>query len=324
MFGTDPEAFIFKEYKIDKQLGKIPNIIPPIALVEDFGAKYTNRNGKKVLLYNEEFQWSEDGAAIELQMNPTNDKIEFWNRLAIAKDELRKFLQKYELSMTMNTPIGFFSTKKYWEDRNEEFQSCVIFGCDPDMFPYHYVEIGLDKLGNNKTLDVSKHPYRYGGGHIHIQAPNKDPEIYMKNWEQAAIIFDFFAGLSHVLNSTSQIITLQEKFRLKYYGKPGRIRLQKYSTNPKIYGIEYRVLPNTWTTDNQKTYKLLSCLDISADLIEKNKAKDFLYDFEKDIPKMHAAITTLNKRTAKILYERCIEWLLIQKLLSPNQLENLI
>ncbi|MEK7178278.1 MAG: hypothetical protein AAB721_01300 [Patescibacteria group bacterium] len=322
-FGTDPEAFIFKELKRDTKLGLIPNIIPPIALVKDYGAQYKNIKGKKVLIIEDEFQWSEDGAAIELQMQPTDNKDTFWTRLQTAKNRLSNFLQTYELSATGHTPVGFFDTKKYWKNRDEEFQSCVIFGCDPDMFPSQYIKLKLESFKENKELNVSNHKYRYGGGHIHIQAPKNNPEIYEKNWQEASILFDFFAGLSYIINKNTPNITTLELFRLKYYGKPGRIRLQRYSIKPKILGIEYRVLPNTWTNNKEITEKLLTALDISAGIVEQNKAQNFVKEFEKEIPKMYLTLLTLDKKTAKKLFRRCLEWTLRNRLASATQLEKL-
>lgn len=308
IFGADPEAFIFDKLIHDTKLGTIPNIIPPIALVHDFGATYTNIKGKNVLIKTKEFQWSEDGAAIELQMNPTNDSQIFVSTINKAKLKLNKFLNQFNLQATTNFPVGFFNLNKYWKNRNEDFQSCVIFGCDPDEFPYKYVELGLDDLENKQILNVETHKYRYGGGHIHIQAPSTNPTIYLDNWAKASIIFDFLAGLGNVAFNKPPQTKKLEKFRLNYYGKPGRIRLQFYKENPKTYGIEYRALSNYWTNNINLTINLLYLLDIAATTIENNMGDKFITHFEKNIPTMHKAIKTLNKPIATILLKDCLKW----------------
>lgn len=308
IFGTDPEAFIFDKFIKDEKLGLIPNIIPPIALVHDFGATYETIKGKNVLIKTEEFQWSEDGAAIELQMNPTNDSATFLSRIALAKIELNSFLSQFNLEATTAFPVGFFNLNKYWKKRNEDFRSCVIFGCDPDEFPYKYIELGLDDPENKHTLNVETHKYRYGGGHIHIQAPTKNPEIYLDNWAKASIVFDFLAGLGNVSFAKPTQTRKLEKFRLNYYGKPGRIRLQFYKEKPKTYGIEYRALSNSWTNYPNMTNNLLHLLDIAATVIEKDMGDKFITHFEKDIPLMHKTIRTLNKTIATTLLQRCLTW----------------
>lgn len=322
-FGTDPEAFIFDRNIPDPKLGPIPNIIPPIALVKDFGATYIEIKGKKVLLSGDNFQWSEDGAAIELQMSPTNDPVVFWNRLQDAKLYLNLFLKPFNLKASTYVPVGYFDVKTYWKNRDEDFQSCVIFGCDPDRFPNMYMQMGLDKAVS-KEINVSKHTYRYGGGHIHIQAPKKTPEIYINNWPTASIVFDFLAGLGNVTAQRSPIMKKLEKFRLKYYGRPGRIRLQMYSQKPKLYGIEYRVLSNYWTRDYGTTYRNLMLLDIAASIIEKEQAQKFIGTFEKDIPQMYRSIVTLNDITASKIFHKCIMWLLKNNLIYTNQLEGIL
>jgi len=307
-FGADPEAFIYNKNIIDKRLGKIPYIIPPIALVKDFGAKYTRIKGKNVLVRGKDFQWSEDGAAIELQMRPTNDLNSFVTRITDSYMYLNFFLRKFGLHAVTGVPIGYFDTERFWKNRDDSFRSCVIFGCDPDQFPMLYLELGLDKI-NTKELDVSKHAYRYGGGHIHIQAPKENPTIYFENWHIAAIVFDFIAGLQNIIFKKPERIHKMEQFRLKYYGRPGRIRLQTYNARYNIHGIEYRVLPNTWTGNINQMTRLLRSLDVAATLIETNKGMKFVTEFQNDIPIMYRAIINSNIPTAKRLLNKVALWL---------------
>jgi len=308
IFGTDPEAFIYRNHIQDAVLGRIPYIIPPIALVKDFGAKYTNIKGKKVLIKGPDYQWSEDGAAIELQMKPTNMIETFIKRLNTAQYALLDYVKQFGLNAVTNLPVGYFDLEKYWVNRDEEFRSCVIFGCDPDQFPMLYLDLGLDKI-NTKEIDVSKHSYRYGGGHIHIQAPKTNPEIYFENWHIASIIFDFIAGLRNVTFRKPPIISAMEAYRLKYYGRPGRIRLQTYNAKANIHGIEYRVLPNSWANTPNYITILLKSLDAAASLVESKSAPKFIKEFETDIPKMYSSIIKSNVKIAEELLNKVATWL---------------
>jgi len=320
-FGADPEVFIINSQNSGKNTpyGILHEIIPPIALITDYGKKYKEIKGKKVLIENKNFQWSEDGAAIELQINPSNNLNTLVERLHSARFELNKYLS--ELGLQMSTQVtGFFDVNKYWKERDDMFRSCVIFGCDPDMSPSLYYSTGLDEFP--EELDVSEHPYRYAGGHIHIQAPKDNPNIYMNNWEEAAILFDFIVGLKNVTYKRPDSVELQELARLKYYGKPGRIRLQNYDEKNNIFGIEYRVMSNYWLHQSRLMGILFNAIDLSTSLLERGIGTIFLAKFEDIIPDMYKTIMNRDLDMARKILIKVTDWLLSNRMITLKEAAN--
>ncbi len=318
--GTDPEAFIFKD---SRSIGgyTVPVIIPPAALIEDFGVKFEIIDDKKVLLkdeYEGAFQWSEDGAAIELQMLPTNSITEFTKRLSSAKRLLDTYLRKLDLRAVTNSPVGYFDLENYWKNRDENFQSCVIFGCDPDIFPELYLDMGLDK--ESEEIDVSEHEYRYGGGHIHIQSPEENPYSYIENWSYMSIVFDFIVGIQNVLLTRNDKEMDMEIKRLEYYGRPGRVRLQSYDPDNEIFGIEYRPLSNLWTSKPQFTKLLLRSMDTAAGIIDDNYGEQFIDHFVKTIPDMYATLLTMDTKLAKEIQRNTFKWLFENEIITTKEM----
>lgn len=324
--GCDPEVFIFDV----SSYSAIPDIIPPAALVADYGIEFKEIDGKKVFIKSADYQWSEDGAAIELQMSPATNSNEFCGRVANSLKGLNKWLENIspKVGKTLsfsNMPLGNFDTEKYWKGRGEEFQDCVRFGCDPDQFPSMYIDMGLDRPSMGE-IDVSTHPYRYGGGHLHIQAVETNPKVYFPIWEYAAIVFDFIVGMTNTKEPRSNDVVKQERARLEYYGKPGRIRLQAYNPKKGLFGIEYRVMSNYWlstiNTDfwsygvNTRRFevtlidKLLVAADLAATLCESyGLAEIFVKEHEALIPAVYDSIMTLNKAKASEILGQVLSWL---------------
>lgn len=316
-FGTDPEAFIFTDF-IEQDNLLIPNIVPPAALVADFNCEYEQIADKNVLFKGDNYQWSEDGAAIELQMAPTNNSKEFISRLNKANLHLTKFARNLGLKAVTGTPLGYFDLNKYWKGRDESFRQCVIFGCDPDIFPDIYLDMKLDK--RSEEIDASKHSYRYGGGHIHIQCPEDNPTVYLDNWAVVSIVFDFMVGIENAIFSRNEATNKMELARLKYYGRPGRVRLQAYDEENKIYGIEYRVLSNMWIKYPPLTQRLLKVMDIAADLIDGGLGEMFVDKFMSEIPNMYEIILTLDNNKAKELHKKIFGWLFENDIITSDML----
>jgi len=318
-FGTDPEAFVYKEM-VETEFGKIPIIIPPAALIADHNFPMEQIEDKKVLHKGDGFQWSEDGAAIEMQIKPHTSISGFYEQVQTGIQSLKIYLKDNgELRLWIN-PLGFFDIDKYWKGRGEDFRMCVIFGCDPDQFPEKYVEIGLENPAEVGEIDVSNHSYRYGGAHVHIQAPKSKPTIFFRNWEFCATIFDFFAGMLNTTFQRNQATIIAEKARLLHYGKPGRIRLQTYNPEEKEYGIEYRVMSNSWLEDKDKTRKLLNTLDLAALVVENNLAEKFVNDFDKLIPDMYNTVITLDQKSAKNIFEEVLAWTMLNGLITTDDI----
>lgn len=251
-FGTDPEIFV-----VDRN----NSCIPPAALIADYGFNYSTRHdGKKVLYSDLSIEIIEDGAATEINIEPSNNLNEFNSRIQRSCEQwANKILLQTEklFFKILTTPSVDFDTKKYWEDRDETFRECVMFGCDPDLDIYSgefCKEIAADNV-----------PKRFGGGHIHMQAPDYERTLFVDNYYHTARLMDCLVGnTATALKRTPEIIAC-EKDRLKFYGRPGKIRLQEYSNGQR--GIEYRTPSNFWIDSYDYTGILLNMMNIIFNMI---------------------------------------------------------
>jgi hypothetical protein len=240
IFGADPEVFVVDADK---------NCIPPAALKEDFGMKFVN---EKTIIDGGEWSIVEDGAATEINLIPSNETEVISDRLNKALNELTGVMKKtFDLDVMVFPTVGFDVTK-YWEGRGEEFQDCVRFGCDPDLDIYsgeYSTEISADNV-----------PERYGGGHIHMQAPKDNVGLFDETYYHTTLLMDLIVGNSAVAFKRPDLTWIDaEKKRLKYYGRPGKIRLQEYPDGTK--GIEYRTPSNFWITNPAFTEGLLTLMN---------------------------------------------------------------
>jgi len=316
--GTDPEYFIYDKLVTIKSY-RYPNIIPPAALVTDYGLKLTEENGKKVLLKEKEFSWTEDGAAIELQVTPSTTPKDFFSKVISARHSLKRFLVNHKLELYEGC-VGYFDVNKYWKGRDESFRNCVIFGCDPDVVPETYLTLGLDK--EPEQLDVSKHTFRYAGGHIHIQAPEDIPTLFYENYEMLQIAFDFTLGLGSIKNRANRLF--EESQRLKYYGKPGRIRLQIYNKEKNLYGIEYRSLSNSWVNKLGEIERNFYMSNLLVESALKGILDNFIGTFYDDIFIVYDAMMSLNEEVADSYLNKYMIWFYENDLLSEKELSNIL
>lgn len=321
-YGSDPEYFIYK-YKKQTEFGSLPMIIPPASLITDFGLKFTlSPNNKRVLVEKFNYRIIEDGAALELNFKiPLKTSGEFVNYRREALRDIEYLVGNidYEFKVSYDL-LGFFSIMKYWKNRDKTFHDCVRFGCDPDQFPELYILNGFEEE-TCKEINASKHHYRYAGGHLHIQNMSDNPDVYFENMELAPIIFDFILGTTNILLSRPEYILAQEKARLKYYGRPGRIRLQKYSD--KINGIEYRPPSNQWLNDTYNVSKMLSAANVASLIIENNGANLFFNTFKDKVFDMWQALTDHNKTLSKTLLIDSLEWALDNHFITITEMERI-
>jgi hypothetical protein len=279
-FGSDPEFFVAKGTEI----------IPPAALEADFGIKFKGitKNNKRILLEEDMFRYIEDGAAVELNFkSPINSPELFYNTVRESLSSLGHFLFAYNLDWSKQIVMKF-NTKKYWEGRGAEFLDCVRFGCDRDYKTNYYDNFD----GGCEIKDVSKHGERYAGGHIHIQNMSNNPDIYRDNINLFPIVFDLFLGTANVLIPRSGSKLEEEKARLKYYGFPGRYRLQNYGG--EINGVEYRPPSNLWTTDQSAISRMFCVGNICGNIIENNLAIDFVELVSDNFAKLYKALLTFD------------------------------
>lgn len=255
-FGTDPEIFV---------LDNDNSCIPPAALREDFGINFED---KITIISGDEWKIIEDGAATEINILPSDDPDIFFDRIMRAVSGAENFATKLGLKTTIS-PTVHFDTKRFWQGRGENFRDCVRFGCDPDLDIYsgeYSSEICADEIDE-----------RYGGGHIHMQAPDNNVGIFEDTYYHATRLMDILVGNTAVafLRKSSEVE--KEKARLKFYGRPGKIRLQDYPNGDK--GIEYRTPSNFWLKDAKYSTLLLMMMECVFELINHpNDAVKFLDD----------------------------------------------
>jgi hypothetical protein len=230
-FGCDPE--VFATYRDKSKF----YVFPPVAIKRDLGITPSiidrtlpPKNHDVYLKVDGEYQWIHDGVAFELNtFHPFETAIEMNTLITDALGELDKFISSLGLILYQK-PVVAFDPKRFYHNRDDEFIGCVIFGCDAD----HDAILGD---ANCKVLNVEKHPYRYGGGHIHLGSENPDDIDFIHN-NILQMVRLLAITMGNVCIAGTKYLEL-EKFRAKYYGKPGRFRPQKW-------GVEYRTPSNSW------------------------------------------------------------------------------
>jgi len=285
-YGADPEFACISSTSMKA------DVIPPAALIEDHGLPFTVNDNNKRVLYTSEYHGTviEDGAAVELNVNPCSNLIAVRNSIQNLLQEFTAYLRTKNLRFTIaKTPIGYFDVDKYWKGRGPSFHDCVRFGCDPDFFPEYYKEIGLEKE-NPHEIDVSKHNTRYFGGHIHIGSDAKFDMVF------SPIVFDFCVGLLNASIFRTDEQRKSELKRLEFYGHPGRGRIQPW-------GYEYRPPSNYWAYSTDAVVsKLQTAVDLAETIVRRNLHRDFFFFAREYIPEMWNACVTLNSDRAKYLY----------------------
>jgi len=307
-FGSDPEYFITDRKTVKTEYGELVNVIPPASLITDLGVQYTfSKNNKRILIDNPDYNWIEDGAALELNYKKPHNNPGELNRVNIAaKRVLKTFLQGIDTSLIYaESVLGYFSLKDFSEGRDASFLDCIRFGCDEDKFPNLYLILGFENE-TCKIVDASKHEYRYAGGHIHTQNMSKYPDIYVENLEYASILFDFIVGTRNILFEREESILNQEKARLKYYGRPGRVRIQKYSD--KVNGLEYRPPSNQWINNAYNCNSILYAVDIASNIVEKGGSKKFFNNFQDRVDEVWSALTLHDKKLSENILVDSLTW----------------
>jgi hypothetical protein len=265
-FGTDPEVFVVDENE---------SCIPPASLREDHGYEFLD---EITLVQEDDWKIIEDGAATEINVDPSSDLGILYDRITRAIEGVRKFASDtFGLGVKVS-PTVKFDTEKFWEGRGEEFRTCVMFGCDPDLDIYsgeYSPEIAADEV-----------PERFGGGHIHMQAPENDNDLFENTYYYTTRLMDILVGSTAVaIKRDSGDLIAEELKRLQYYGRPGKIRLQNYNTGVK--GIEYRTPSNFWIRDKESANLLLTLMNSVFNLTQHpaDASKILEANWHRSVPK---------------------------------------
>jgi hypothetical protein len=281
MLGADPE--LFASYVQD---GK-DFVYSPAALEKFEGVKRIGGTEKHpVFIETENTRWIMDGVAFELNFKkPFTDLKEFFSTLVSATDQLQEFVGRYGYSVSKK-PVINFDYKRFWTkelSKDESFMQGIIFGCDPDKDAFD-----VDWLA--KVLNVTRHPRRYGGGHIHISG---DESI-----EEFPIPFVKLLALTVGNYCISQSpFEKEEVLRAKYYGKPGKFRIQNYETG---VGVEYRTPSNSWLNYTYEQFEgIFSHVEKALDYLKNPSVGQEM--LEVYVEPTIQAITTADKELANII-----------------------
>jgi hypothetical protein len=258
-FGTDPEYF-FTELIDNKEYA-----VPIPHLIENLGVKeigYDSERKHPVIYKCKDFKLMMDGVACEANPKPSKTANEMNRDIQTVLSVMGDFANRFNLGVSIS-PAVFYDYNKWFNPESRAFSWCGIFGCDRDY------DAILDNY-NSPEIDVVNHPYRYGGGHLHISDENE----LIKDYPQAYIrLLAMTVGNYSISSST---MPNEEKLRMFKYGQPGRFRVQKYPDGN--IGVEYRSPSNLWTTKidsiegvmywANKAYELLNDQDRAITAIE--------------------------------------------------------
>lgn len=174
-----------------------------------------------------------DGMALEFNIVPAESEDVFIHNLVTVMEQLSSMVPGYELHAV---PCAEFSE----EVMRSQPPEALALGCDPDFNAW---------TGMNNDAPNGKVDFRTGSGHVHIGWTDDmdvlDPEHRASAFHVAREM-DFYLGLPSLLFD-------EDKKRRELYGKAGACRV-------KPYGVEYRVLSNSWL----KSEKLMSWVFRSA------------------------------------------------------------
>ncbi len=237
LFGADPE--VFSSYNKD---GK-DYVLPPAYFRSFLGLGHEPDIKHPKFLVKDGIVIHEDGAAFEFSLPPSKNLKDLFDNIHhgynLLQSEVLKDFPEY--------PIVVVPTINYEVDRwnqyrkDQDFFMSLMFGCDPHMNAWNMEE--------DRPVDARKHPYRYGGGHIHLSGIpqlEENPILCIRT-------LDATVGLAATAYSP---VPELEKLRTFRYGLAGVWRPQQYPNGD--VGLEYRSVSNSWT--NPKFTELASMI----------------------------------------------------------------
>jgi len=284
-YGSDPEVFCAYE-----QNG-IEFAYSPAALEKFDGVKRVGGDDKHpVFIDTEDYKVIMDGVAFEVNLKrPYSNLKEFYNTIQTAINHLEDFVGKHGYHVSRK-PVIAFDAQRFWTPELAEdatFMQGVIFGCDPDSDAFNVEWLAT-------ILDTTTHPYRYGGGHIHLSGDSLIEQYPIPLIRLLAIT------VGNYCISKTPFIELEQE-RAQYYGKPGKFRIQNYSSGD--VGVEYRTPSNAWTNYSFAPFEgIFAWVDKALDFLQNPQQGREIVEAFSDVTV--EAITTANKQLAtKILRE---------------------
>lgn len=283
MIGSDPEIFLINDNGI---------CVPPIHLVLNKQIEVIGRNDKErpVFFKDDLIKIIEDGAAFEFNTKPTSNPYEYFDIINYGLEKLNTlFRGNYKIVIS---PVVNFNLSSIVFDSSllPHYQYACRFGCDPD------IDIYSGKY--SKEINANKINQRFGGGHVHISSDivYKD----MSNIVNQVKLFDILIGNAFVVQS--KMFEL-EKLRQKFYGRPGKIRLQSYENGQT--GIEYRTPSNSWITNLDSIRLIFDSVNKALELYKENNFYELI---EKYLSVSINNILTFNQNEAKKILDECFNY----------------
>lgn len=160
-----------------------------------------------------------DGMALEFNIDPAMEEEGFVFNLEAVLHQLRSMVPEYEL---VASPVADFSAD-YLEGQPEKAKE---LGCDPDSNAW---------TGKQNDVPDNRVTFRTGSGHVHAgwtEGVDLNNLEHRENAQALVRQMDFYLGLPSLLFDP-------DTKRRELYGKAGAHRI-------KPYGVEYRVLSNSW------------------------------------------------------------------------------
>jgi hypothetical protein len=176
--------------------------------------------------WGEGFGYHEDNVAVELCAPPSEDEYVAADYLMTGIAMLDEVLKDKKLARYKRPEAKFLNSQLRSEQATQ-------FGCEPDFDAY---------TGGRSPRAVKEGQFgnmRFAGGHIHLGGEFNCPQFVV------ALFCDLAIGGFMRMNQRPI-----SPYRMKWYGQPGIFR-------PKEYGVEYRTLDNSWTTNSSLRQNVL-------------------------------------------------------------------
>jgi len=283
LFGADPE--VFAVYEKDGEYFAFP----PVSLLEQ-GIPVEENGDHPIVFRDKDGGYLHiDGAAFEMCVPPSSNWENVWEQC----DSLQKGFEptlgnfphlcehKLKALPTVNWEVD------RWQYMGAAFDYANRMGCDKDFDVWKFAAPSEEV----DVMDATYHPYRYGGGHIHVSGT---PKIATEplNAIEAMILT---VGLAATAYSTVPDL---ERLRTFRFGRPSKHRIQNYPDG--AIGVEYRTPSCSWVGDKSLAKIIFEWAKIGIEELLENNLLAELKDIHE---KVAYAITNTDQELAVELLE---------------------